>query len=112
MEALAVLIIPIVIAYFVAPIAAFVMALGNRRMINELSLRVADLDRQLAIAPRGGAMPSAPSAPPITEAPSPPLTPELGPPVEAPPEAPSLPPPASDPVRQDTRPLSRARARA
>ena len=77
MEVLGVLFIPLMIAYFVAPIAAFFMALSNRRTTAELFERIAQLDRRLSAAQLGAAPPAgapAPLTPPIT--PSPSVTPE------------------------------------
>ena len=47
MEVLGVLLIPLVLAYMVAPIAAFFMALGNRKMLGELNLRLNALSQRL-----------------------------------------------------------------
>jgi uncharacterized membrane protein len=48
MEVLGVLLVPLAIAYLIAPIAAFFMASGNRKTIGELFLRVVDLERHLS----------------------------------------------------------------
>jgi uncharacterized membrane protein len=69
MEALGILLIPLAIAYLVAPIAAFFMALGNRKLISQLFVRIADVERKLALAsdagaPRPSPPPDAPVAPP------------------------------------------------
>ncbi|MGZ5895847.1 MAG: DUF2339 domain-containing protein [Xanthobacteraceae bacterium] len=108
MEALGVLLIPLAIAYFVAPIAAFFMALGNRKATQELLLRIADLERKLALAARTGTAPSPAQSPSAAETPQPdrvepttaPAEPApLSPPqtIHVPPSPPS-PPPAASPT--------------
>ena len=95
MEVLGVLLVPIAIAYLIAPIASFFMAIGNRRTIAELFQRVSELDRK--IAELGRAQPAAPAAaqaapapPPVPEQVAPSITPE---PVAA---APAPPPPRTN----------------
>ena len=70
MEALGILLVPLGIAYLVAPIASFFMALNNRKVVNQLILRIADLERKLAL---GTASPAA--APPVADMPSAPVPP-------------------------------------
>ena len=80
MEALGILLVPLGIAYLIAPIASFFMALSNRKTVNQLFLRIADLERKLA----SGAVPAtvedvqpAPIPPAPVAEPSPtPLPPE------------------------------------
>jgi uncharacterized membrane protein len=45
----------IAIAYLIAPIAAFVLVLGARNRIDELAIRLARIDRQLASIPKAAA---------------------------------------------------------
>jgi uncharacterized membrane protein len=82
MEALGVLLIPLGIAYLAAPIAAFFMALNNRKTVNQLFARLADLEQKLAAgvaAPRTTPLArdiqSAPVPPPPAPAPSQPEIP-------------------------------------
>jgi uncharacterized membrane protein len=106
MEVLGVLLIPLVLAYMVAPIAAFFMAHGNRKMLAELNLRLNGLSQRLLDIERGrgptsaGAPQAAPSepssqaaepAPSIAGAPSEPAPPSPPPPPQA--ETPATPRP-------------------
>ena len=68
MEALGILLVPLGIAYLVAPIASFFMALNNRKLVNQLLLRIADLERKLVA---GAAAPA--TAPPVADIPSAPV---------------------------------------
>ena len=63
MEVLGVLLIPLALAYLVAPIAAFFMALGNRKVMVELTQRLTELERRAGITPSPAA--TAPAAPPV-----------------------------------------------
>ncbi|HVG52323.1 MAG TPA: DUF2339 domain-containing protein [Xanthobacteraceae bacterium] len=100
MEALGVLLIPLAIAYFVAPIAAFFMALGNKKTINELFLRVADLERKLALAARTAPATAAVQAapPPVADRPAPAEESRPQAPVQATPEPAADIPRAAEPV--------------
>jgi uncharacterized membrane protein len=55
MEALAILLVPLGIAYLVAPIAAFFMAYGNGKHVRALYARLDELERRLALQPAGAA---------------------------------------------------------
>ena len=48
MEVFGILLVPLGIAYLIAPIAAFFMSAGNRKTIGEMFLRIVDLERKLA----------------------------------------------------------------
>ena len=113
MEALWVLLIPLAIAYLVAPIAAFFMALGNRKATNDLFLRIADLERKLALATGPGAVPppaqttqAAETRPPperaeprpAPEAPAAPAEPAGAQTIHVPPSPPPSAPPAAPPA--------------
>ena len=63
MEVLGVLLIPLALAYLVAPIAAFFMALGNRKVMVELTQRLTELERRAGITPSPGT--TVPAAPPV-----------------------------------------------
>ena len=103
MDDVFVLLVPLAIAYFVAPIVAFFMALGTRKTVNELFLRVADLERKLALRGTTAAAPAdtpaAPWGPVPTSVPPVAAAPDPARPAEdkaaaaaAPPRRPPLPP--------------------
>ena len=98
MEVLGVLLVPLAIAYLVAPIAAFFMAVGNRKTIGELFLRMIDLERKIAeISTTLASGHSLASAPP--QSPSPSIVPPSGVQASQPVEPPPAPEPAPSPAR-------------
>jgi uncharacterized membrane protein len=116
MEALGVLLVPLALAYLIAPIAAFFMALGNRKMTAELTRRLIELERRLAAVPPSPLPATAPveTPPPPTlerapslspaavssESPPPPLPSRQQPPVPPPPPQPAVPAPPRESLEQ------------
>lgn len=110
MEALGVLLVPLVLAYFIAPIAAFFMALGNRKQVAALTARLHALERQLASGAAAAPADTSPGVLPQDVEGAPPLSPAPDAHADAIESAPQEPAPAQPEPAADGRAASPAAA--